>query len=138
MRVTDLFLIVPGDRDPAIALKKFGQSDRSPSSSCSPASFWMYVARVVRGQVLSLKEKEFVEAAQARPARRARASSSRHIAPEHASGPIIVNATLAIAAAIMTESTLSFLGFGVQPPTRRGATCSSDGRRQRRNATTRT
>ncbi|HEX2381727.1 MAG TPA: ABC transporter permease, partial [Acidimicrobiales bacterium] len=69
----------------------------------------------VRGQVLSLKEKEFVEAA------RAAGGSSpriifRHILP-NCIGPILVNATLSIAAAIITESTLSFLGFGVQPPT---------------------
>ena len=74
----------------------------------------MYIARVVRGQVLSLKEKEFVEAARA-----AGASSIADHRPAHPAeliGPIIVNATLAIAAAIITESTLSFLGFGVQPP----------------------
>ena len=76
---------------------------------------WMYIARVVRGQVLSLKEKEFVEAARAAGARAARIIF-RHILP-NCIGPILVNATLGIAAAIITESTLSFLGFGVQPPT---------------------
>ena len=65
MRVTDLFLIVPSIAILAVALKKFGQHRHDRSSSCSPVLFWMYVARVVRGQVLSLKEKEFVEAARA-------------------------------------------------------------------------
>jgi peptide/nickel transport system permease protein len=77
--------------------------------------FWMPDARIVRGVFLSLKEKEFVEAA-----RSSGASNKRiifyHMLP-NAMGPIIVNATLSVAAAILTESALSFLGFGVQPPT---------------------
>ena len=52
----------------------------------------------------------------ARSARRTRASSSRHVLP-NCLGPIIVNATLVVAEAILVESTLSFLGFGIQPPT---------------------
>jgi peptide/nickel transport system permease protein len=75
---------------------------------------WTYIARVVRGQVLSLKEKEFVEAARAAGASNSRIIV-RHILPNTIS-TIMVNATLAIAAAIVTESTLSFLGFGVQLP----------------------
>ena len=84
----------------------------------------MYIARVVRGQVLSLKEKEFVEAARASGASSTRIIV-RHILP-NCIGPIMVNATLAIAAAIVAEAALSFLGFGVQPPRTRGAACSSD------------
>jgi len=68
----------------------------------------------VRGQVLSLKEKEFIEAARASGAS-GRRIVIRHIIP-NIIGPIMVNATLAVALAIITESTLSFLGFGVQPP----------------------
>jgi peptide/nickel transport system permease protein len=75
----------------------------------------MYIARVVRSQILSLNEKEFVEAARASGASSTRIIA-RHMLPNTV-GPILVNATLAIAAAIVTESTLSFLGFGVQPPT---------------------
>ena len=71
---------------------------------------WMYVARVVRGQVLSLKEKEFVEAARAVGRVAARASSSATSCP-NIIGPIMVNATLGVAAAIIAESTLSFLGL---------------------------
>ena len=69
----------------------------------------------MRGQVLSIKEKEFVEAARAVGRVAARASSSATSCP-NCIGPIMVNATLAIAGAIVAESTLSFLGFGVQPP----------------------
>jgi len=75
---------------------------------------WMGVARLVRGQFLSLKAKEFVDAARVSGAKNSRIMS-RHILPNAAS-PIIVAATLRIGNAIITESTLSFLGFGVQPP----------------------
>ena len=75
---------------------------------------WMGVARLVRGQFLSLKQKEFIEAARMSGTRNFRIML-RHILPNTAS-PIIVAATLRIGAAIITESTLSFLGFGVQPP----------------------
>ncbi len=77
--------------------------------------FWMPLARIVRGVFLSLKEKEFVEAARASGARDSRIIFY-HMIP-NAMGPITVNATLGVAAAILTESALSFLGFGVQPPT---------------------
>jgi peptide/nickel transport system permease protein len=68
----------------------------------------------VRGQVLSLKEKEFVEAARASGAS-SRRIIVRHILP-NCIGPIMVNATLAIAAAVIAESTLTYLGLGLQPP----------------------
>lgn len=76
---------------------------------------WMPTARVVRGSVLSVKEKEYVEAA-----RMIGAPDwviiLQHILPNIA-GPIIVGATLGVGNAIITESSLSFLGLGVQPPT---------------------
>jgi len=75
---------------------------------------WMGVARLVRGQFLALKSKEFVDAARMAGAKNQRIIW-RHILPNAAS-PIIVAATLRVANAIITESTLSFLGFGVQPP----------------------
>jgi peptide/nickel transport system permease protein len=75
---------------------------------------WMQVARVVRGQVLSLKQKEFVEAARAAGAGGARIVI-RHILP-NCVGVIMVNLTLSVANAIVAESTLSFLGLGVQEP----------------------
>jgi peptide/nickel transport system permease protein len=113
MWVTDLFLVVPELVLLAIALEYFGQSTWTIVFVLA-AVFWMYNARVVRGQVLSLKEKEFVDAARAAGASPVRIIV-RHVLP-NAIGPIIVNATLAVSAAIITESTLSFLGFGVQPP----------------------
>ena len=75
---------------------------------------WMQISRVVRGQVLAVKEKEFVDAARAAGASNFRIIT-RHILP-NCIGPIVVNATLAVAFAIVAESTLSFLGFGVQKP----------------------
>ncbi|HUG15904.1 MAG TPA: ABC transporter permease [Thermomicrobiales bacterium] len=74
---------------------------------------WMAVARLVRAQFLSLKQKEFVEAAHAIGASRS-AIIFKHIMP-NVLGPVIVAATLAVGAAIITESTLSFLGLGFPP-----------------------
>ncbi len=76
---------------------------------------WTGVARLVRGEFLSLKEKEFVESARAIGAPNIRIIF-RHILPNTAT-PIIVAATLLVARNIISESGLSFLGFGVQPPT---------------------
>jgi peptide/nickel transport system permease protein len=76
--------------------------------------FWQYVARVVRGLFLSIKEKEYVEAARASGATSTRIIF-RHIVP-NCIGPIAVNTTLAVGTAILIESVLSFLGFGIQPP----------------------
>jgi peptide/nickel transport system permease protein len=74
---------------------------------------WMPVARLVRAQFLSLREKEFVEAARALGAGRMRLII-RHILP-NAMGPVIVAGTIDVAAAIIAESTLSFLGLGFPP-----------------------
>ena len=74
---------------------------------------WMPVARLVRAQFLSLREKEFVEAARALGASRARLVAV-HILP-NALGPVIVAATIEVASAIIAESTLSFLGLGFPP-----------------------
>jgi oligopeptide transport system permease protein len=76
---------------------------------------WLGIARLVRGQFLSLREKEFVEAAQALGASPFRIIF-RHILP-NSLGPIIVWLMLQIPGLIMTESTLSFIGLGVKPPT---------------------
>jgi peptide/nickel transport system permease protein len=114
MRATDLFLVVPAIAILAIAIKKFGNSATTIVLILAGLG-WMYIARVVRSQVLSIKEKEYIEAAKASGASHTRVIV-RHLLP-NTIGPILVNATLAIAAAIITESTLSFLGFGVQPPT---------------------
>jgi oligopeptide transport system permease protein len=75
---------------------------------------WMGMARLVRGQFLSLKEKEFVEAARMVGARDA-TIITRHLLP-NSLGPIIVAVTLGIPNLIMFEATLSFIGLGVPPP----------------------
>jgi peptide/nickel transport system permease protein len=74
---------------------------------------WMQVARLVRAQFFSLREKEFVEAARALGASTSR-QVVRHILP-NSLGPVIVAASIDVAAAIITESTLSFLGLGFPP-----------------------
>lgn len=76
---------------------------------------WMGLSRIVRSLVLSLKEQEFIVAAKAVGAGNARIIFS-HILP-NCLAPILVSATLGIGGAIITEAYLSFLGFGVQPPT---------------------
>ncbi|RLB74921.1 MAG: peptide ABC transporter permease [Deltaproteobacteria bacterium] len=76
---------------------------------------WMGVARLIRAEFLSLRQRDFVLAAQALGASDLRLIF-RHILP-NAMSPILVSATLGVAGAILTESALSFLGIGVQPPT---------------------
>ncbi|MDH7499213.1 MAG: ABC transporter permease [candidate division NC10 bacterium] len=76
---------------------------------------WMGVARLVRAEFLSLKEREFVLSARALGASDLRIIF-RHILP-NAMAPVLVSATLGVAGAILTESALSFLGIGIQPPT---------------------
>jgi peptide/nickel transport system permease protein len=76
---------------------------------------WMNVARLVRASILSLKEKEFTEAARCLGVSNTRIMI-RHLLP-NAISPIIVAATFRVATSIITESGLSYLGFGVQPPT---------------------
>ncbi|GAA1477363.1 ABC transporter permease [Nocardioides aestuarii] len=113
MRITDLFLIVPGIAVLALALRGLGSSPTTIVLVLA-ALGWTYIARVVRSQVLSLREKEFVDAARVIGASTPRILL-RHLLPNLA-GVIAVNISLATAAAIIIESTLSFLGFGVQPP----------------------
>ena len=76
---------------------------------------WTGIARYVRAEFLSLKKRDFTEAARGVGAKNARIIF-KHILP-NAMAPIIVSATMGIAGAILTESTLSFFGLGVQPPT---------------------
>jgi peptide/nickel transport system permease protein len=76
---------------------------------------WMYLARIVRAEFLSLKEREFIQAAHCIGTRHV-AIIFRHILP-NTMAPIIVSATLGVAGAILAEAYISFLGLGVQPPT---------------------
>lgn len=76
---------------------------------------WPYVARIVRGQVLSLREREFVEAASSLGARRSRLYFVEVL--PHLGAPLIICATLVIPQYIAAEATLGFLGLGIQAPT---------------------
>jgi peptide/nickel transport system permease protein len=87
---------------------------------------WMSVARIVRGEVLSLREREFVQAARVLGLSDARIIL-RHIIP-NTLAPVIVYTTLGIGNTILVEAALSFLGLGVQPPTASWGNMISDGR----------
>jgi len=76
---------------------------------------WMGVARLIRAEVLTLKERDYVSASKVMGAKDAWIIL-RHLIP-NAIGPVLVNATLGVGGAILLESALSFLGIGVQPPT---------------------
>lgn len=76
---------------------------------------WMMVTRLVRGQVISLRNEAYIEAAQSLGAPTSRILV-RHILPNTVA-PIVVSATLGVAGAMLTEAALSFLGLGIQPPT---------------------
>jgi ABC-type dipeptide/oligopeptide/nickel transport system permease subunit len=89
------------------------------------ATRWMDMARLVRGQAFSLREREFIEAARAAGARPVKMLFG-HLFP-NALGPIIVQATLGIPAAILFEAFLSFLGVGVQPPTPSWGSMANEG-----------
>jgi len=123
MRITDLFLSLP--QLPLLLLIVYLFRDALKKALGPEAGVfvlivavigglrWMPVARLVRAQFLSLREKEFVEAARglgARPLRQV----VRHILP-NAMGPVIVAGTIDVAAAIIAESSLSFLGLGFPP-----------------------
>jgi peptide/nickel transport system permease protein len=123
MRVTDLFLALP--QLPLLLLIVYLFRDVLKKAFGPEAGVfilivavigglrWMPVARLVRAQFLSLREKEFVEAARSLGARPLR-QMVRHILP-NALGPVIVAGSLDVAAAILAESTLSFLGLGFPP-----------------------
>jgi len=125
MRFTDLFLVIPAlvvllvvasNPDPSF----FGLFHFPPATKVSgmviilAALGWMPMARIVRGEFLSLREREYVDAA------RAGGASGRRIVFTHllpnCLGPIIVFATLAVGITVLNEAVLSFLGAGIQSP----------------------
>ena len=89
---------------------------------------WLTMARIVRGQTLSLKQREFIEAARA-AGLRGGAIVIRHIVP-NLLGPVVIYATLTIPGVILAESFLSFLGLGVQEPLTSLGTLISQGARE--------
>lgn len=113
MRIADLVLTLPFLAVAAVLGHNLGGSWWLIAAVIA-GLYWAYVARVARGVVLSLREKEFVEAARAIGAGDARIIF-RHLVP-NALGSIIVNATVLVAIAILLETALSYLGFGVRPP----------------------
>lgn len=113
MRINDLLLVIPGLAVLMIVEKKVGGS--LPVIILVLALlFWHSLARIVHSSVLSLRSRPFIDAARAAGARPLRIIIGE-ILP-NAVGPILVYATVAVSAAILTESALSFLGFGLQPP----------------------
>lgn len=113
MRIADIMLCFPTLFLALVLAAFLGSSLLSVTLIISLTS-WMAVARLVRGQILSLREQEFITAA------RAIGAPGRHIIFKellpNAVAPIVVAATLNVANAILTESYLSFLGYGIQPP----------------------
>jgi len=128
MRFTDLVLTLPTLAVLLTASVFLGNGDPVRVGIILAFLFWTGLARIVRGIFLSLREKEFVEAAKAAGAGDARIII-RHLLP-NAVGPIIVSMTLIIAAAILVEAALSFLGFGIQPPTPALGKLIADGQTQ--------
>ena len=94
---------------------------------------WLTMARIVRGQTLSIKQKEFIEAARAGGVSPASASSCRHVIP-NVVGPVVVYVTLTVPGVILTESFLSFLGLGIQEPLTSWGVLISDGADQMETA----
>jgi peptide/nickel transport system permease protein len=116
MRLTDLFLTIPTLAVLLVVAARFQGSRNSwiPIVLIIAGFAWMPLARLVRGVTLSLREREFIGAARAIGASDARIIF-RHLLP-NCLGPIIVNGTLVVAGAILIETALSYLGFGIQPP----------------------
>jgi ABC-type dipeptide/oligopeptide/nickel transport system permease subunit len=114
MRITDLFLTVPLLVTAAVVANKFAGQGILFLAIALGVLVWVQLARLVRGEFLSLREKEYVEAARALGARGTRIIW-RHLLP-NVVGTVIVNATLTISAAILLETALSFVGLGVRPP----------------------
>ncbi len=125
MRFTDVVLAVPLYLLLFVLSASF--TDHTPKSVIILIAVltWTYAARLVRGEFLALKEREYVLAARTIGARNFRIMF-RHILP-NAAGPIIVNATLLIGANIILESVMSYFGFGIQPPDASWGSLVSDG-----------
>jgi len=129
MRLVDVIYAVPYIVLVIVLLSLFkGQTARGQLTllfAALGAVSWLTMARIVRGQVLSLKNQEFVMAARATGVSTPRIIF-RHIVP-NTLGPVIVYATLTIPTVMLTEAFLSYLGFGVQPPLASWGTLTSEG-----------
>ena len=114
MRFTDVMITIPILVIAAVLGQKFGGAGPLVLAIVVGLVLWTGLARLIRGEFLSLREKEFVEAARALGAKPTRIIF-KHILPNTV-GVITVAATLAIASAILLETALSYLGFGVRAP----------------------
>lgn len=110
-RLIDLLLVIPAIAILAMALNAWGGDIRIVVLILAGLG-WMQMARVVRGTVLQIREQQYIEAARSSGASNRRIII-RHVLP-NAIGPIVVATTLAVGIAILTESTLSFLGYGIK------------------------
>jgi peptide/nickel transport system permease protein len=114
MRFTDIIITIPLIVIGAVLGRTFGNLGAAVLGVVIGLFAWTTMARLVRGEFLTLREREFVDAARVSGARDRRIIF-RHILPNSV-GVIVVNATLLMAGAILLESALSYLGFGVQSP----------------------
>lgn len=114
MRVTDVFIVIPALVVGAVIGRISGGLGIYLLAICLGLVSWMGIARLVRGEFLTLREREFVDAARIAGASDARIIF-KHILP-NAVGVMIVAATLLAASAILLETGLSYLGYGILPP----------------------
>ncbi len=114
MRFTDLVLTVPLLAILLVLANTLSNGNYFWIAVIIGAVLWTYLARLVRGTFLSLRESDYITASRAIGMTDARIIL-RHMIP-NAFGPIVVNATLTVANAVLIESALSFLGLGIQPP----------------------
>ncbi|QCX33090.1 ABC transporter permease [Caloramator sp. E03] len=114
MRIVDVLYSVPTVLYVILLMVVLGEASLSNIFIALGISYWVGMARIVRGQVLALKQQEFVLAAKALGAKNFRIIL-RHLIP-NSMGPIIVTLTMSIPSAIFTEAFLSFIGLGVSAP----------------------
>lgn len=125
MRIADMLLSVPALLLSLALIAALGPGTRNAAIAVGVASI-ATCARIMRSEVLSIRESRYVDAARSSGARRHRVLL-RHVLP-NALGPVWALAALEFAAAILAVSSLSFLGYGVQPPTPEWGAMVSDGR----------
>lgn len=125
MRVTDIFFAFPPLILAMAIAGALGPNLRNALIAVGVV-IWPVYARLVRGQVLSLREREFVQAAHATGVHTSRLLT-RHLLP-NVLGPLLVQASFDMGAAILTVAGLSFIGFGAQPPTPEWGVMISEGR----------
>ena len=125
MRMMDILLAIPGMLLAIAIAAALGPALKNMMIAIGVGSVPAY-ARIVRGSILSIKEQEFIEAARSIGASDFRLIA-RHLIP-NVLAPVIVQATLGVASAILSAAALSFLGLGIQPPTPEWGAMLSAGR----------